>query len=118
MHKTRISRGCPVVTKLLWVGGPWLAAAVVFFASATPSTRAAEPWKKHVVHEGLHTSTAVPGDFTRDGMPDVISNSGGKTRLFVAPDWREVILAEGEGHVFIHSEFFDIDGDGDLDWIG
>lgn len=81
-------------------------------------TGAEEPWRKHVVHEGLHTSTAVGGDFTGDGKPDVISNSGGKTRLFVAPDWREVILAEGAGHDFIHSEFFDVDGDGDLDWIG
>ncbi len=82
------------------------------------STGAEEPWRKHVVHEGLHTSTAVGGDFTGDGKPDVISNSGGKTRLFVAPDWREVILAEGAGHDFIHSEFFDVDGDGDLDWVG
>ncbi len=79
---------------------------------------AEEPWRKHVVHEGLHTSTAVAGDFTKDGKPDIISNSGSKTRLFIAPDWREVILAEGKGHDFIHSEFFDVDGDGDLDWIG
>lgn len=82
------------------------------------AARAEEPWRKHVVHEGQHTSTAVAGDFTQDSKPDVISNSGGKTRLFVAPDWREVILAEGKGHDFIHSEFFDVDGDGDLDWIG
>jgi hypothetical protein len=80
--------------------------------------QAEEPWRKHVVHEGLHTNTAVAGDFSRDGKPDIISNSGSKTRLFVAPDWREVILAEGQGHDFIHSEFFDVDGDGDLDWIG
>jgi hypothetical protein len=62
--------------------------------------------------------TAVAGDFTGDGKPDVISNSGGKTRLLVAPDWREVILHEGQGHDFIHSESFDVDADGDLDWIG
>ena len=78
-----------MTTKLLWAVGAILAFAVA------PSVRAEETWKKHVVHEGLHTSTAVAGDFTKDGKPDVISNSGGKTRLFVAPDWREVILAEG-----------------------
>ncbi len=94
------------------------AAAILLSPLAPFAIRAEEPWRKHVVHEGLHTSTAVAGDFTRDGKPDVISNSGGKTRLFAAPDWREVILAEGEGHDFIHSEFFDVDGDGDLDWIG
>ncbi len=79
---------------------------------------AEDPWRKHVVHEGLHTNTAVAADFTQDGKPDIISNSGSKTRLFVAPDWREVILAEGNGHDFIHSEFFDVDGDGDGDWMG
>ncbi len=88
--------------------------AVVYSGNAT----AADTWKKHVVHEGLHTNTAVAGDFSGDGKPDIISNSGGKTRLFVAPDWKETIIDEGQGHDFIHSEFFDVDGDGDLDWIG
>jgi hypothetical protein len=93
-------------------------ACAVLVVTSTFALRAEEPWKKHVVHEGLHTNTAVAGDFTKDGRPDIISNSGSKTRLFVAPDWREVILDEGMGHDFIHSEFFDVDGDGDLDWIG
>jgi hypothetical protein len=86
--------------------------------AATHDAGAQQLWKKHVIHAGTHTTTAVAGDFTGDGKPDVISNSDGKTRLFVAPDWREVILNEGKGHDFIHSEFFDVDADGDLDWIG
>jgi hypothetical protein len=93
-------------------------ACAVLVVTSTFALRAEEPWKKHVVHEGLHTNTAVAGDFTKDGRPDIISNSGSKTRLFVAPDWREVLLDVGAGHDFIHSEFFDVDGDGDLDWIG
>src|SRR5687768_1592137 len=68
-------------------------------------------WKKHVVHTGLHTSTAIGGDYTKDGRTDVISNSGGKTRLFVAPEWKEVILDETPNYDFIHSETFDVDGD-------
>jgi hypothetical protein len=93
---------------------------IIFASAAALSSRAQAQhlWKKHVVHDGLHTNTAVAGDFTKDGKPDVISNSGSKTRLFVAPDWREVIIDEGAGHDFIHSEFFDVDADGDLDWIG
>ncbi len=75
-------------------------------------------WKKHEVHAGLHTNTALAGDFTKDGRPDIIANSGGKTRLFAAPDWEEIILDETEGHNFIHSETFDVDGDGDLDYLG
>ncbi len=80
---------------------------------------AAEDWQKHVVHEGLQTMTAVAGDFTGDGLPDVIADSGNKTRLFVAPEWKEVVLDEHEdGKSYIHSECFDVDGDGDLDYIG
>lgn len=89
-----------------------------FATCATLAVHADETWRKHVVHEGLHTNTAIAGDFTGDGKPDVIANSGGKTRLFAAPHWRERILAERQGHDFIHSESFDVDGDGDVDWIG
>lgn len=75
-------------------------------------------WKKHVIHEGKRSVTAVAADFTGDGTIDVISNSAGKTRLFVGPDWREVILDDNPQHNFIHSEFFDVDRDGDMDYIG
>lgn len=89
---------------------------MALLVSAT--TAKADVWKKHVVHEGLHTNTAVAGDFTGDGKPDIISNSGKKTRLFVAPDWKEVILDETPDYNAIHAESFDVDGDGDLDFIG
>jgi len=54
------------------------------------SSFAAKGWKKHVVHKGERCNVAVAADFTGDGKTDVISNSGGKTRLFVAPDWKVV----------------------------
>jgi hypothetical protein len=76
------------------------------------------PWKKTVVHSGHHTMTAVAADFTGDGQLDIISNSGGKTRLFVAPDWTEVIIDDDPRHGCIHSEVMDVDGDGDPDFIG
>lgn len=85
---------------------------------ATFSTAATLEWRKHVVHSGLPTVTAVAADFTGDGKVDVISNSGGKTRLFVAPDWREIVLDGRPGHDLIHSEVMDADGDGDPDYIG
>ena len=84
-----------------------------------PKAKSSEPaWTKHVVHEGQRTVTAVAADFTGDGKPDIISNSAGKTRLFAAPAWKEILLADNPEHNFIHSEFFDIDGDGDTDYIG
>ncbi len=76
-------------------------------------------WAKHVVYEGLHTTTAVAGDFSGDGIPDVIADSGGRTRLFVAPNWQELVLDDHEAaQTYIHSECFDVDGDGDMDYIG
>lgn len=79
---------------------------------------AEQGWKKHVVHSGFHTNTAVAADFTGDGKIDIISNSGGKTRLFVAPKWKEVVLDATAGHNFIHSAVMDVDGDGDADFLG
>ena len=96
---------------------------LVLIACLQSLSRADEPtkkalWKKHVIHEGPRSVTAVAADFTGDKKPDVISNSAGKTRLFVGPDWKEIVLDDNPQHNFIHSEFFDVDGDGDYDYIG
>ena len=79
--------------------------------------KSATGWRKHVVFEGEQVQTAVAADFTGDGRVDVISNSGGKTRLFVGPSWREVIIGEGEEQRFIHAEVMDPDRDGDPDFV-
>ena len=75
-------------------------------------------WRKHQVYSGASALTAVGGDFTGDGLPDVITNSDGRTRLLVAPDWKEIPLGPEAERNFIHSEVMDVDGDGDLDWVG
>ena len=49
-------------------------------------------WKRHVVWEGLRNNVAVAADFTGDCKIDIINNAGGKTRLFMAPNWKEVII--------------------------
>lgn len=96
---------------------PMIVATMFLFAPSAIAQQTA--WTKHVIHEGLQTMTAVAGDFNGDGLPDVISDSGGKTRLFIAPDWDQVILDDhADDGTYIHSESFDVDGDGDLDYIG
>lgn len=83
------------------------------------SPQGSPKWLRHVIHEGEQAMTAVAGDFTGDGLPDVISDVGDKTQLFVAPNWDEVTLDQHSGSKrYIHSECFDIDGDGDLDYVG
>ena len=73
-------------------------------------------WPRHVIAEGFMCQTAIAHDFSGDGLPDVIADGGGDTRLFVAPDWKEIVL--DKGHDTIHSEVLDVDGDGDADYIG
>ena len=75
-------------------------------------------WKKHLVCKSLQFNRAVAEDFTGDGKIDIISSAGGKTRLHVAPTWKEVIIGNDKSHTFIHGETFDVDGDGDADFIG
>ena len=88
------------------------------FAIAAHAAQPKGDWKKHVIWEGQRNNVAVAADFTGDGKVDVISSSHGKTRLFVAPDWKQFIIGDNKDHTFIHGETFDVDGDGDADFIG
>lgn len=85
---------------------------------SVPQSRAQE-WPKHVLFEGASCLTAVAADFTGDRIVDVIADTGpGVTRLFVGPDWKEVLIDNDHRSQFIHSEAWDIDGDGDSDYVG
>ncbi len=74
-------------------------------------------WRRHVIASGYPAMTAAAADFTGDGLPDVITNGRGRTLLYAAPSWREVVLHAGPIEA-IHSEVLDADGDGDPDYIG
>ena len=88
----------------------------LFFLSSS-SLIAADGWRKHVVTEAGRNMTAVGADFSGDGEVDVITSYGGKISLFTAPDWNETVIhrLEKPNATCIHSETFDIDGDGDTD---
>lgn len=75
-------------------------------------------WKRHVVATGYFNFTAIAADFTGDGKADVIAGDlrGKKMYLHPAPDWKPILIHEGVDA--IHSEVMDVDGDGDLDYIG
>lgn len=84
----------------------------IYWNESTPD------WIRHEVARGYPNQTAIAGDFTKDGKVDVISHdyAAKKTYLHVAPDWRRIELHQGLS--VIHSEVMDVDGDGDLDYIG
>lgn len=96
-----------------------LCAMTVFIALHSPaaSDRKA-PWVRHVITERFANLTASAADFTGDGLIDVISSGGesGEDVLFVAPQWKRVVLRTQPKA--IHSVALDVDGDGDPDFVG
>ncbi len=91
----------------------------VLMSGLAPFLHSAE-WEKKIVMERGHNNTAVAADYNGDGEMDVITSYAGRVSLFAGPEWAETVL-----HRFpklnatcIHSETLDIDGDGDVDWVG
>lgn len=75
-------------------------------------------WVRHVVASGDVVMSAIAGDFTNDGRPDLIGVLPQKQQfvLYPAPDFKPRVLLDNVNG--IHSEMMDVDGDGDLDYIG
>ena len=74
---------------------------------------------RHVIATGFRNQSAVAAKFAGNGSMDVIDGDIENERnlwLFVAPDWKRVLLRSGIR--VIQSEALDIDGDGDIDFIG
>src|SRR4051794_30085853 len=74
--------------------------AVAFFGLAGNIYNQDRPeWVRHVIAEGFSTQTAVAADFTGDGRIDVITGditpNRERTILYVAPDWKPVVLYTG-----------------------
>ena len=78
-----------------------------------------EEWVRRLVAAGFPSNTAIAFDFTGDGKVDVVANDaqGKEDILFVAPDWKRVVLRSNADGVF-HYGVADADGDGDPDVIG
>ena len=78
-----------------------------------------QEWVRHVIAEGFSNQTAVAADFTGDGRPDVITGditpNRERTILYVAPDWKPVVLYTGIRT--IHGAVIDVDGDGKPDFV-
>lgn len=85
-------------------------------------------WKKHTIvdSESGGINSAVSDDFDRDGYRDVIASYGRRVSILKGPDWRPTTIHEFQrglsrnnpGSACIHSCLLDVDGDGDLDFVG
>jgi FG-GAP-like repeat len=94
-----------------------------------------KPWIKHIIlptndaaeGQACRVNTVVANDFDKDGNMDVIASYDAMVILYRGPDWKpQVIVQEmpinpdslGERRGCIHSTIMDVDGDGDMDFIG
>ena len=106
---------------------------LIIVCSCSPSEKSKPDWnktgwEKHLVDKtGAHTSSAVADDFDNDGHIDIMCSYAGKVALYKGPDWnKKIVLPEmpqdWTGRVAkrgcIHSTLMDVDGDGDMDYIG
>ncbi|MCA9049508.1 MAG: hypothetical protein KDA89_12315, partial [Planctomycetaceae bacterium] len=88
----------PVAGIVLWISA---ASAIV---QADEKLQPEVGWTKVIVCEGEACTTAVAADYTKDGIIDVIADTGnGVTRLLIGPDWKqEVVLDDDHKQRYIH----------------
>ena len=105
------------------VGALLLLGATAFWARTIPGSaeeaavKDSPAWRKHVMLSVEKCYNVVAGDFTGDGLTDVMANKVDATMLLVAPDWKMVEVENTRGiHVYA-SDALDIDADGDLDYV-
>jgi len=76
-------------------------------------------WKRHVIADGFVSQTAIAADFTGDGRIDVVASDitakDERVILFIAPDWKPVVLHRGIRT--IHFAIIDVNRDGRPDLV-
>jgi hypothetical protein len=94
----------------------------IYWNRSTPAKPTAldTRWRKHELWKWDACATAVAADANGDGKPDVLFSAVGKDWLIVWPNGKPVELYAGKDRTrgCIHCTAFDVDRDGDLDFIG
>jgi len=86
-----------------------------------PSLNGQISFEKQVVYEGAPVHSAQAADYNGDGLKDLIFSADGGVNLALSPDF-EVYQIHSLPKPFqeacIHSNIMDVDGDGDMDFLG
>ncbi len=79
-------------------------------------------WPRHEIFSGAHVNSATAADYDNDGDQEIIFSGDGQILMCLGPDYRtRQVLATVDPNLkacCIHSVLHDVDGDGDLDFVG
>ena len=95
--------------------------------SSITITKGAEgaKWIRHEIFSGAHVNSATAADYNNDGHQEIIFSGAGQILMYLGPDYqKKQVLAMADPKQpkrkdqCIHSVLHDVDGDGDLDFVG
>ncbi|MBK1880484.1 LpqB family beta-propeller domain-containing protein [Pelagicoccus mobilis] len=82
-------------------------------------------WTRHEIYSGAHVNSATAADYDSDGDQEIIFSADGQILMYHGPNYRtkQILATSDPIHPklkarCIHSTLHDVDGDGDLDFVG
>ena len=82
-------------------------------------------WIRHEIFSGAHVNSATAADYDNDGDQEIIFSGGGQILMYIGPDYQTkhaLSMVDPKQAKLkdqcIHSVLHDVDGDGDLDFVG